>query len=273
MFLFQEENLEPNASQTPDPHFGILTVDTFDDIQEPIIPVHQDYSLKLWFRVKRQFSVSKSNLGTAGLFCLGEWYRRVDCVKTIWPYMISIACTYLVTLSLFPGVESEMTNCQWREWLPIVLMALFNMFDVCGKILALAAHQLLSPVQLLIGSLLRVVYIPLMILCILPKHSPRLANTFWQFLLSSTLGLTNGYFGSVPMIRAPLIIIEERKELTGNLMMFSYSIGLTMGSLLSYLLDGIIGQSTGVDWCQTRSSLNQTLWTMMDHSTSNDSQS
>jgi solute carrier family 29 (equilibrative nucleoside transporter) protein 4 len=180
--------------------------------------------------------------------------------------MISIACTYFVTLSLFPGVESEMINCQWREWLPIILMALFNIFDVFGKIFALAAHQIFTPIQLFICSLLRLIYIPLMILCILPKSSPILANIFWQFFLSSTLGITNGYFGSVPMIRAPMMIIEERKELTGNLMMFSYSVGLTVGSLLSYLLDAIIGQSTGIDWCQTKLLLNQTTWAYVDNS-------
>ena len=187
--------------------------------------------------------------------------------------MISIACTYFVTLSLFPGVESEMINCQWREWLPIILMALFNMFDVFGKIFALAAQQIFTPIQLLIGSLLRLVYIPLMLLCILPKARPILTNIFWQFFLSSTLGLTNGYFGSVPMIRAPMIIIEERKELTGNLMMFSYSVGLTMGSLLSYLLDAFIGRSTGVDWCQPHLLFNQTAWSNVHNSTSDTNQS
>lgn len=192
---------------------------------------------------------------------LGEWDRRVDCIRVIWPYMISIACTYAVTLALFPGVESEMINCQWRDWLPIILMALFNMFDVCGKIIALATQHLLSPLQLVICSLLRLIYIPMMLLCILPKNKAFFTNSLWQFVLSSTLGLTNGYFGSVPMIRAPMIIIEERKEITGNLMMFSYSIGLTLGSLVSYILDAIIGQSPGIDWCQSVLFFNQTLLT------------
>ncbi|CAF0785659.1 unnamed protein product [Rotaria sp. Silwood1] len=250
-----EENLESNTSTIQDPHFGILTVDTFDDQQQPIISSADQYSLKLWFRIKR------------------EWYRRLDCIRAIWPYMLSIACTYLVTLSLFPGVESEMINCQWREWLPIILMALFNTFDVFGKMFALIAHDLLSPIQLFICSLLRLIYIPLMILCILPKYTAYLSSLFWQFFFSSTLGLTNGYFGSVPMIRAPISIIEERKELTGNLMMFSYSVGLTVGSLISYLLDAIIGQSTGVDWCQTLPSLNQTTWAIINNGSYDDNKS
>jgi len=204
---------------------------------------------------------------------IGEWFCRVDCIRAIWPYMISIACTYFVTLSLFPGVESEMINCQWREWLPIILMALFNIFDVFGKIFALTAHHIFSPIQLFICSLMRLIYIPLMILCILPKSSPFLSNNFWQFFLSSTLGITNGYFGSVPMIRAPMTIIEERKELTGNLMMFSYSVGLTLGSLLSYLLDAIIGQSIGIDWCQTVSLFNQTTLIIINNSNNTDNNS
>ena len=44
---FKEENLESNMPNNQDPHFGILTVDTFDDQQQPIIPPHYQYSLKL----------------------------------------------------------------------------------------------------------------------------------------------------------------------------------------------------------------------------------
>jgi hypothetical protein len=51
--IFKEENLESNTSTIRDPHFGILTVDTFDDQQQPIIPSHFDHSLKFWFRIKR----------------------------------------------------------------------------------------------------------------------------------------------------------------------------------------------------------------------------
>lgn len=57
-FIFvQEENLEINTSTIQDPHFGILTVDTFDDQQQPIIPLYHDYSVKFWFRIKRMFLI------------------------------------------------------------------------------------------------------------------------------------------------------------------------------------------------------------------------
>ena len=50
----QDENLEAIATGIQDPQFGILTVDAFDDQHEPIIPAHQEYSHKLWFRIKRR---------------------------------------------------------------------------------------------------------------------------------------------------------------------------------------------------------------------------
>jgi hypothetical protein len=55
ILFIKEENLETNPSTIQDPNFGILTVDTFDDIQQPIIPTSYEYSLKLWFRIKRMF--------------------------------------------------------------------------------------------------------------------------------------------------------------------------------------------------------------------------
>lgn len=53
--IFQEDTLENSLANMPDPQFGILTVDGFDDQQEPIIPIYHQYSLKLWIRVKRKF--------------------------------------------------------------------------------------------------------------------------------------------------------------------------------------------------------------------------
>ena len=50
----QEETLESNPSNLQDPQFGILTVDAFDDQQQPIIPPHYQYTSKIWFRIKRK---------------------------------------------------------------------------------------------------------------------------------------------------------------------------------------------------------------------------
>ena len=34
-------------------------------------------------------------------------------------------------------------------------------------------------------------------------------------IISMVLGITNGYFGSIPMIRAPAHVPDEQKEMAG----------------------------------------------------------
>lgn len=54
--------------------------------------------------------------------------------RVIWAYMLSIAVTYSITLCLFPGLESEIWHPTLGEWLPILIMATFNMSDFVGKV-------------------------------------------------------------------------------------------------------------------------------------------
>ncbi|XP_035695646.1 equilibrative nucleoside transporter 4-like isoform X2 [Branchiostoma floridae] len=168
--------------------------------------------------------------------------------KQIWTYMLAIGSAYFITLCLFPGIESEVTNCTLGDWMPIVLMAIFNLFDFIGKILAAA------PVEweggwLALASSIRILLVPLMMMCAAPRDSPILQGPGWSMFISLLLGLTNGYFGSVPMILAPREVEDEQKEITGNIMMLSYSLGLTAGSGLAYGLKAILGHELTYDPC------------------------
>ena len=54
--------------------------------------------------------------------------------RKIWPYMLGIFLNYMVTLSLFPGIESEIQSCWLGDWMPVILMATFNITDILGKV-------------------------------------------------------------------------------------------------------------------------------------------
>lgn len=209
--------------------------------------------------------------------------------RLIWAYMLSIAMTYFITLCLFPGLESEIHNCTLGEWLPILIMAIFNLSDFVGKVgagstatsapspfifvfsfkatrgaspppwaptrreggrgWAPAASQplasswpspkLLAPTpqlalcppwlqilaalpydwrgpHLLIYSCLRVVFIPLFIMCVYPNGQPAFGHPAWPCVFSLLMGITNGYFGSVPMILAAGKVSPEQRELAGK---------------------------------------------------------
>ncbi|XP_041373222.1 equilibrative nucleoside transporter 4-like [Gigantopelta aegis] len=173
---------------------------------------------------------------------------RYEVSKTVWPFMLAIGLAYFVTLCLFPGIESEVISCKIGSWMPIVLMAVFNLFDFIGKIIA-SLHYDWPRGRLVVLTLSRIIFVPLLMICATPRIRPILMGDGWPIVLSLLLGITNGYFGSVPMILAPTKVSEEQKELCGNIMMLSYSIGLTSGSVVAYLLDEWLGPHPAIDPC------------------------
>ena len=64
-------------------------------------------------------------------------------------------------------------------------------------------------------SLSRILLVPLMVMCAAPRHGPLIPGEFSAFLLSAVLGVSNGVFGSVPMILAPGKVNEAQKEMAG----------------------------------------------------------
>uniref|UniRef100_A0A0K2V727 Uncharacterized protein n=1 Tax=Lepeophtheirus salmonis TaxID=72036 RepID=A0A0K2V727_LEPSM len=154
--------------------------------------------------------------------------------------MCAISLTYFVTLLLFPGIESEIISCNLGSWMPVLLMAVFNFTDLVGKVMASLPYSW-SGSELFLMSMARLILVPLMVMCAAPRHAPLLKGEGWAILVSAALGLSNGIFGSIPMILAPGKVQENQRELVGNLMTFSYSLGLTGGSCIAYFLEDLLG--------------------------------
>uniref|UniRef100_A0A4W3JJC0 Equilibrative nucleoside transporter 4 n=1 Tax=Callorhinchus milii TaxID=7868 RepID=A0A4W3JJC0_CALMI len=180
-----------------------------------------------------RFDVSKTQLKRNWPSFRELILHRYIVSRVIWAYMLSIAITYFITLCLFPGLESEIRNCTLGEWLPILIMAIFNLSDFVGKILAALPYDW-NGVRLLMFSCARVVFIPLFLLCVLPSDRPVFSHPAWPCVFSLLMGISNGYFGSVPMILAAGKVSPEQRELAGNTMTVSYMSGLTMGTAVAY---------------------------------------
>ncbi|XP_065748747.1 equilibrative nucleoside transporter 4 [Phocoena phocoena] len=179
--------------------------------------------------------------------------HRYVVARVIWADMLSIAVTYFITLCLFPGLESEIHHCILGDWLPILIMAVFNLSDFVGKILA-ALPMDWQGTHLLACSCLRVVFIPLFILCVYPSSTPALRHPAWPCILSLLMGISNGYFGSVPMILAAGKVSPKQRELAGNTMTVSYMTGLTLGSAVAYCTYSLTRDAHGT--CPDRSAAN-----------------
>lgn len=160
--------------------------------------------------------------------------------QVIYPYMVCIALAYCVTLSLYPGIEVEVNSCGLRTWMPVLLMFCFNTSDVIGKILAASPYPW-SRRQLILLSGLRIVLVPMFLLCCAPRHRPIISGETAPFLLTIALGISNGLAGSLPMMLAPAKVPGTLKEVTGNIMTLSYNVGLTAGSLIGYVFENMLG--------------------------------
>ena len=78
---------------------------------------------------------------------------RWSVAKNIWQYMVSICAAYYVTLSLYPGIISEIKRCAEDHWFPVLLMTLFNGADLIGKV------SEMSHLQKFLTSIPRVLHI------------------------------------------------------------------------------------------------------------------
>ncbi|XP_048848288.1 LOW QUALITY PROTEIN: equilibrative nucleoside transporter 4-like [Brienomyrus brachyistius] len=190
-----------------------------------------------------RFDVPKQKIKTSWPTVKDMILHRYVVSRVIWAYMLSIAVTYFITLCLFPGLESEIRNATLGEWLPILIMAVFNMSDFVGKILAAVPYDW-KGARLLLFSSFRVVFIPLFIMCVYPAERPTLSHPAWPCLFSLLMGISNGYFGSVPMILAARKVPPEQRELAGNTMTVSYMTGLMLGSAVAYFAYSFTAQGS-----------------------------
>lgn len=221
------------------PSAGESVLDDLNNLSDvPQTPSQETSNTSVSFKVEHILTPGRSS-GKITDFKNGfESRRKVS--ELIYPYMVSIALAYCVTLSLYPGIESEIMSCTYRTWMPVLLMFIFNMSDLIGKLLAIIPYNW-SRRQLILMSGLRVVLIPLLLLCAAPRNRPVIAGESAAFIFTIALGITNGLAGSLPMMLAPLKVPAVLREVTGNMMTLSYNVGLTAGSLIGYVFESMLG--------------------------------
>ncbi len=52
----------------------------------------------------------------------------------VWPAALQITCVFWATLAVFPGVVTRIpsTGYDTRNWMPVILIATFNVGDLIG---------------------------------------------------------------------------------------------------------------------------------------------
>lgn len=164
----------------------------------------------------------------------------------------AVFLTFAVTM-VFPVFTQEIasttpsTGALFRKdaFIPFAFLV-WNAGDLLGRIIPLSPPLALAarPKLLLLLSVLRVVFVPLYLLCNVtnPEEASsqafgaRMPDAFYLLIVQLPFGVTNGYLGSCCMMGASDQVEEHEKEASGGFMGLCLVGGLAVGSLLSFFV-------------------------------------
>ncbi|CAG9762249.1 unnamed protein product [Ceutorhynchus assimilis] len=168
-------------------------------------------------------------------------------LKKIWVYGVSMFLVFAITLSVYPGVtvliesEGRGNGNKWNDvfFVPTIAYLLFSTGDYLGRIAAGKLQQPRNESIILIFSLARFVFIPLMMLCnAQPRsHWAVVFNKDYQYIIIVFLGaLSNGYLANLTAILAPKKVEDFEKEAASAMITVFLGVGLALGSVISLVM-------------------------------------
>jgi len=177
--------------------------------------------------------------------------RKVVSLWTLFKKLHYLASAVFLTFAVtifFPVFTQQITSTRPASEAPRILQPacfiplaflFWNTGDLAGRLLTLIPSLTLVrwPRTVFVASLARAVFIPLYFLCnIHGKGAVVASDAFYLVVVQFLFGLTNGYLGSTCMIGAGVWVDVEEREAAGGFMGLMLVGGLTVGSLLSFLV-------------------------------------
>ncbi|KAI9177290.1 hypothetical protein LWI28_013291 [Acer negundo] len=146
-------------------------------------------------------------------------------------YAIDMFLIYVLTLSIFPGFLSEDTGSHsLGTWYALVLIAMYNVGDLIGRYIPLVKFlKLESRKGLMVAVLSRFLLIPAF------YFTAKYGEQGWMIMLTSVLGLTNGYLTVCVLTSAPKGYKGPEQNALGNLLVLFLLGGIFAGVTLDWL--------------------------------------
>uniref|UniRef100_A0A8C4QVQ5 Solute carrier family 29 member 2 n=1 Tax=Eptatretus burgeri TaxID=7764 RepID=A0A8C4QVQ5_EPTBU len=163
--------------------------------------------------------------------------------RKLWVMALSVTVVFWVTISVFPVVTGRVhtmsTNEYWGKlFSPVSCFLLFNIADFLGRSLTAFIMWPRAESRLLpFFVLLRIIFIPLFLLCNIEKSLlPTIFHHDAFFILFMIgFGTSNGYLASLAMAYGPRPIKGREAETAGSIMMFFLALGLCLGACSSFI--------------------------------------
>ncbi|XP_030473167.1 equilibrative nucleotide transporter 3-like [Syzygium oleosum] len=146
-------------------------------------------------------------------------------------YAIDLYLIYVLTLTIFPGFLYENTGThQLGSWYPLVLIAMYNVWDLISRYIPLIGWlKLESRKGLLFAILARFLLVPAF------YFTAKYGDQGWMIMLISFLGLSNGYLTVCVMTVAPKGYKGPEQNALGNLLVLFLLGGIFSGVSLGWL--------------------------------------
>lgn len=159
--------------------------------------------------------------------------------KKIYLLIYSIVAVFTITLGVFPSLTSTIVSSSIPDhiFIPIHFLV-FNTGDWLGRTLPASKRLNLttSDKTLAILTTLRVIFIPLLLACNVGSHKviPYFIHSDSLYMLILLLcSCSNGYLSSLVMMNQRYVDKQER-DIAGTLLAYMLSVGLTLGSIISF---------------------------------------
>eukprot|EP00736_Rhodelphis_marinus_P000375 Rmarinus@m.28983 len=155
---------------------------------------------------------------------------------------ICVCVMMAVTLSLFPGITVQIDSEDGLgDWMPIVLIGIFTMFDWIGRAMPSWAPVLKQDTLNTVVFLRSILCYPLFFMALPSSFGDKVyPSDAIMFLIMATFALSNGYFSSCAMILGPSGVPTDSKDTAGIIMTAFLNSGLTLGSTISIPLSFLI---------------------------------
>lgn len=146
-------------------------------------------------------------------------------------YLLDMFLIYALTLSIFPGFLSEDTGAHsLGTWYALVLIAMYNVWDLIGRYIPLLKFlKLESRKMITVAILCRFVLVPAF------YFTAKYGDQGWMIMLTSFLGLSNGYLTVCVMTSAPKGYKGPEQNALGNLLVLFLLGGIFAGVTLDWL--------------------------------------
>ncbi|MBA0727498.1 hypothetical protein Golax_000479, partial [Gossypium laxum] len=146
-------------------------------------------------------------------------------------YAIDMFLIYALTLSIFPGFLSEDTGKHsLGSWYALVLISMYNVWDLIGRYI-----PLIKPLKLESRKALTTVIISRVLLVPAFYFTSKYGDQGWMIMLTSILGLSNGYLTVCVLTSAPKGYRGPEQNALGNLLVLFLLGGIFAGVTLDWL--------------------------------------